>query len=187
MRRLYGIVLIVVGIMSVTSCSPPIAGSTGVSVDAEGHPIIVLAWCGGATPEGVHIYHYEDTSGPWDTMPGPSSAATVVDDVNFIAPSLDGQTASVRLDAPQNGWTVKPKSFILRPKVLYQAFGYQGRGSSQVNTGSVSFSAANVAKLKPGSVLVQRYNERLSPPDWADVTIKREEFDRQGQDPTDCR
>lgn len=187
MRRLCGIVLVVIGIMSVTSCSPPIAGSTGVSVDAEGHPIIVLAWCGGATPEGVDISHYEDTSGPLGTMPGPSSAATVVDDVDFIAPSLDGQSASVRLDAPDDGWTVEPKPFVLRPGVLYQAFGYQGRGYNQVTTSHVSFSADSVADLKPGSVLVQRYDERRSPPDWSDVTITREEFDRQGQDPANCQ
>ncbi|MEV7012153.1 hypothetical protein [Streptosporangium sp. NPDC051022] len=187
MRRLCGVGLLVIGLMSVTGCSPPIAGSTGVSVDTEGHPIIVLAWCEGAAPEGVHISHYEDASGPWSTMPGPSSAATVMDDVDFIAPSLDGQSASVRLDAPDEGWTVEPKPFVLRPRVLYHAFGHQGRGSNQVNTGGVSFSADSVAKLKPGSVLVQRYDERRSPPDWADVVITREEFDRQGRERASCQ
>ncbi|TMR09845.1 hypothetical protein ETD86_41880 [Nonomuraea turkmeniaca] len=107
--------------------------------------------------------------------------------MNFIAPSLDGQSGSVRLDTPQDGWTVEPKPFTLRPRVLYHAFGYQGRGSNQVNTNHVSFSADSVAKLKPGSVLVQRYDEKLSPPDWADVTITQEEFDRQGQDPANCQ
>ncbi|MFD8556591.1 hypothetical protein ACWDOR_33900 [Streptosporangium canum] len=57
----------------------------------------------------------------------------------------------------------------------------------QVNTNYVSFSADSVAKLKPGLVLVQRYDERRSPSDWADVVITQEEFDRQGQDPTDCQ
>ncbi|MFF4771815.1 hypothetical protein [Microtetraspora fusca] len=173
--------------MGVTSCSPPIAGSTGVSVDAEGHPIVVLAWCEGATPEGVSISHYEDASGPLDAMPGPSSGATVADDVDFIAPSLDGQSASFRLDAPDDGWTVEPKPFVLRPGVSYHAFGYQGRGSNQVNTNYVSFSADSVATLKPGSVLVQRYDEKRSVPDWVDVVITRKEFDRQGQDPANCQ
>lgn len=187
MRRLCGIGLLVIGIMSVTGCTPPVAGVTGFSVDAEGHPTIVLAWCEGATPEGVDISHYEDASGSWSTMPGPSSAATVVDDRDFIAPSLDGQSASVRLDAPDDGWTVEPKPFVLRPGVLYQAFGYQGRGSNQVNTNHVSFSADSVAKLKPGSVLVQRYDERQSPSYWVDAVITQEEFDRQGQDPANCQ
>ncbi|WP_214325303.1 hypothetical protein [Nonomuraea sediminis] len=107
--------------------------------------------------------------------------------MDFIAPSLDGQIASVRLDAPDDGWTVEPKPFVLRQGVLYHAFGYQGRGSNQVNTDYVSFSAESVAKLKPGSALVQRYDERRSPPDWVDVTITREEFGRQGQDPANSQ
>ncbi|WP_424530043.1 hypothetical protein ACOZ38_10760 [Sphaerisporangium viridialbum] len=110
-----------------------------------------------------------------------------MDDVDFIAPSLDGQSASVRLDAPDDGWTVEPKPFVLRPGVLYHSFGYQGRGYNQVTTDHVSFSADSVAKLNPGSVLVQRYDERRSPPDRGDVTITREEFDRQGQDPANCQ
>ncbi|MEV4805861.1 hypothetical protein AB0K18_38185 [Nonomuraea sp. NPDC049421] len=83
------------------------AGATGVSVDAEGHPITVLTWCEGATPEGVHISHNADVD---------------VDDVTLIAPRLDGQAGSVRLDMPQNGWKVEPKPFTLREKVLYHAF-----------------------------------------------------------------
>ncbi|MFI6458508.1 hypothetical protein ACIBF6_44050 [Streptosporangium amethystogenes] len=66
------------------------------------------------------------------------------------------------------------------------AFGYQGRGYDQVNTNGVSFSADSVATLKPGSVPVQRYDESSSG-DWVDIVITREEFDRQGQDPTNCR
>ncbi|MFC6577873.1 hypothetical protein [Planomonospora parontospora] len=107
--------------------------------------------------------------------------------MDFIAPSLDGQSASVRLDAPDGGWTVEPKPFVLRPGVLYHAFGYQGGGSSQVNTDHVSFSVDSVKKLKPGLVLVQRYDERRSPPDSVDVVITQEEFDRQAQDPINCQ
>jgi hypothetical protein len=44
-----------------------------------------------------------------------------------------------------------------------------------------------MAKLTPRSVLIQRYDERRSPPDWVDVVITREEFDRQGQDPANCQ
>ncbi|PZG44473.1 hypothetical protein C1I98_17245 [Spongiactinospora gelatinilytica] len=136
----------------------------------------------------MDISHHEDPSGPLDTLPDhPSSAATVVDDVTFIAPSLDGQSASVRLDAPNDGWRVEPKPFVLRPKVLYHAFGYQGRGSNQVNTDHVSFTAESVAKLQPGSVLIQRYNDKPSPPDWSDITITQEEFNRQAQDLANCQ
>ncbi|WP_157099346.1 hypothetical protein [Microbispora sp. ATCC PTA-5024] len=191
MWRLCGSLLVVAGIMSTTtSCSPPVSGMTGVGVDAEGHPIIVLAWCeGAAPPERVSVSHYEDPAGPLDAVPvnTPGSTYRVVDDVNFVAPPLDGRSASVRLDAPDDGWTVEPRPFELRPGVLYGAFGHQGRGDDEVNTDYVSFSAGSVATLTPGSVLVQRYDERRSPaPGWVDVVITRDDFDRQGRD-HDCR
>lgn len=187
MRRLWGIALLIVGIMSVAGCTPPVIGEAGVGVDAEGRPLIVLAWCGDSAPEGVSVSHYEDASGPLGAMPGPSSGATTKSDVTFVAPSLEGQSASVRLDAPDNGWAVEPEPFVLRPGVLYNAFGHRGSGSGQVNIGDVSFSAESVAKLKPGLVLVQRYDETRSPAEWHDVVIPYAEFERQGQDPARCR
>ncbi|MFF0868336.1 hypothetical protein ACFYUV_41710 [Nonomuraea sp. NPDC003560] len=42
-----------------------------------------------------------------------------------------------------------------------------------------------MAALKPGLVLVHGYADRRSPVDWVDMTITREQFDRQGQDPAD--
>ncbi|RBQ21800.1 hypothetical protein DP939_03700 [Spongiactinospora rosea] len=106
--------------------------------------------------------------------------------MNFTAPSLDGRHASVRLDDPQDGWTVEPKPFVLRPKVLYHAYGYRGQGHARVNTMDVGFSAESIAGLKPGSVLIQRYEEKASP-HWVDTTITQEEFDRQAQSPTICQ
>ncbi|GII77456.1 hypothetical protein Sru01_24380 [Sphaerisporangium rufum] len=145
----------------------------------------MLAWCGEAAPESVNVSHYEDSSGALATWPGPSSTATVADDVTFIAPPLDGKSASVPLDAPRDGWTVKPKPFALRPGVLYTAFGYQGKGYDQWTTEHVSFSAESVAKLTPGSVLVQRYD--VSAGHQRDTVITRQEFDRQGRDPATCQ
>lgn len=198
MRRSCGILLAVIGIMSIASCSPPTGGWAGVSVDAQGHPIIALAWCEGAAPERVSISHREDPSGALDSVPGPSSLATVVDDGDFIAPSLNGQIASVRLDAPEDGWTVEPKPFVLRPGVLYSAIGYQKRGSSssQVNIRDVSFRAADFAKLRPGQVLIQ-WGESvpLKTPDangvnseivFVDKVISREDFDREGRNWANC-
>ncbi|MFF4989254.1 hypothetical protein ACFY19_18835 [Streptosporangium saharense] len=187
MRRLWVIALLIVGIMGVAGCTPPVVGEAGVSVDAEGHPLIILAWCGDSAPEGVSVSHYEDTSGPLGAVPGPSSDATTKSDVTFVAPSLEGQSASVRLDAPGDGWTVEPEPFVLRPGVLYNAFGHRGSGSGQVNIGSVSFSMESMAKLKPGLILVQRYDDTRSPAEWNDVVIPYEEFEREGQDPDRCR
>ncbi|MGP3961268.1 hypothetical protein ACTWPT_35245 [Nonomuraea sp. 3N208] len=118
--------------------------------------------------------------------------------MDFIAPSLDGQSASVRLDGPEEGWTVGPKPFVLRPGVLYSASGYQHRGSSysQVNIRDVSFRATDFAKLKPGQVLIQR-GERVpvKTPEvngvdseivFVDKVISREDFDREGQNWANC-
>ncbi|MEU4227475.1 hypothetical protein AB0F17_24535 [Nonomuraea sp. NPDC026600] len=146
----------------------------------------------------MSISHHEDASGALDSAPGPSSSATVADDVDFIAPPLNGQSAAVRLDTPEDGWTVEPKPFALRPGVLYSAIGYQNQGgsSSQVNIRDVSFRAADFAKLKPGQVLIQQ-GESVPPktPEangvdseivFVDKVISREDFDREGQNWANC-
>ncbi|MFD0884151.1 hypothetical protein ACFQ08_06255 [Streptosporangium algeriense] len=56
----------------------------------------------------------------------------------------------------------------------------------QVNIGGFSFSAESVAKLKPGSVLLQSHDKRWSPPDQGDVVITLAEFNRRGRDPAQC-
>ncbi|MFF4416734.1 hypothetical protein ACFYY8_29805 [Streptosporangium sp. NPDC001559] len=158
----------------------------GISVDEQRRPFIVLVWCGDEAPEGVRISHHEEVPGSPGAAPDPSPALTSVDDVDFVAPSLEGNIASVRLDAPGEGWTVEPEPFVLRPGVVYSAFGHRGYGSSQVNIGGFTFSAESVAKLKPGSVLLQAYDERWPSPDRGDVVVSSEEFKRQGQDPAQC-
>ncbi|MEV4377549.1 hypothetical protein [Streptosporangium sp. NPDC049644] len=204
MRRWLKITLTVMIVMGVVACTPPVKGATGFSVDTEGHPIIVLAWCDGATPDGVIIYHDEpyssapaaSTTGRRSATPSIEPSTRIVDDARFIASDLDGQSASVRLDAPADGWRADPGPVVLKPGITYTAFGFQGRGNSQVNTGHVSFRAADLAKLKPGQVLVQQGESvPLKTPDvngvdseivFADKVISRERFDREGQDPTYC-
>ncbi|MDP9863267.1 MULTISPECIES: hypothetical protein [Streptosporangium] len=204
MGRWLKITLAVVVIMGATACTPPIAGSTGVSVDAAGHPIIVLAWCDGATPEDVIVSHDEpysgvlgaDTLGDHSNLPSITASTHSVEDAEFSAPDLDGQSASVRLDAPTGGWTAEPKPLVLKPGVTYNAFGGKGRGNSRINTSWVSFTAESVARLKPGQVLVQGVKEipLKTPIDGVDTefisidtVISQEKFDREGQDPTNCQ
>jgi hypothetical protein len=204
MGRWLKITLAVVVIMGATACTPPIAGSTGVSVDAAGHPIIVLAWCDGVTPEDVIVSHDEpysgvlgaDALGDHANLPSITASTHSVEDAEFSALDLDGQSASVRLDAPAGGWTVEPKPLVLKPGITYHAFGGKGRGNSRVNTAGVSFTAESVARLKPGQVLVQGVKEipLKTPIDgvdtgiiWVDRVISQEKFDREGQDPTDCQ
>ncbi|MFC3983042.1 hypothetical protein [Streptosporangium jomthongense] len=67
MRRLCGIVLLVIGVMSVTGCTPRVVGMAGISVDPQGHPLIVLAWCGDNAPEGASVARFD----PHRILPAP--------------------------------------------------------------------------------------------------------------------
>ncbi|MEU4538151.1 hypothetical protein AB0G15_25185 [Streptosporangium sp. NPDC023825] len=191
MRRWLGVVLAVSVVVGVSGCTPVIGGLTGLSVDSEGHPVIVLAWCEGATPDGVKVYHYEE---PVSTSPGggsvgspvsiniSSSSTVTVDDAHFNAPSLDGQSASFRIDEPADGWTVEPESFAMVPGVEYHAFG--GNRDHTFSIAHVYFTGDDIENLKPGMVLIQQYDEKKG--DWVDVMVSQENFDRQGQDPSRC-
>lgn len=195
MRRWLRITLAIIVTLSATACVPPVAGSVGISVDAEGHPVAVLAWCDGATPEDVTVSHEEPSSGTSgsETLSSPSNLPSStpstlwVRDAKFHAPDLDGQSASVRLDAPVDGWTVEPGPLVLKPGIIYEVSGGKGRGNSRVNTSSVSFTLEDVAKLKPGQVFVQSLDETSSTIEWVDTTISQAEFDREGQDPDPCQ
>ncbi len=110
----------------------------------------------------------------WLTTPGPRRSATVKNDVNFIAPSLDGR-------ARPSGWMhlMTAGRWNRTCSSCAQACattrsGYQGDGYNQMNTDYLSFSADGTAMLKPGSVLVPRYDKTSG--EWGDAVITREEF-----------
>ncbi|AWS46862.1 hypothetical protein [Streptosporangium sp. 'caverna'] len=154
-----------------TGCSVRTGGITGISVDDAGHLTVVLAWCGRG-PDVVIVYH--DPVGP-ETNP-----AAV--DAEYRPPALGGKGASFRFDAPSDGWTVVPKPLIPAPGVTYRVYGATHDNSS--STANVGFEAGDVAKLKPGLVLVQRYDEKKQ--DAVDVVMSLREFEREGQDPANC-
>ncbi|WP_153054460.1 hypothetical protein [Planomonospora sphaerica] len=195
MRRWLRIALAITVTLGVTACVPPVAGSVGISVDAQGHPVAVLAWCDGTTPEEVIVSHEETSSGVSGTdsesspssLPSDTAPTRWVEDATFHAPDLDGQSASVRLDAPAGGWTVEPGPPALKPGVMYHVSGGKGRGNSRVNTSSVSFTTEDLVKLEPGRVFVQKLDETSPTITWVDTTISRAEFDREGQDPDACQ
>ncbi|GAA3080023.1 hypothetical protein [Streptosporangium carneum] len=191
MRRGLGILLAAAVIMSATGCTPVGGGLTGVGVDAEGHPIIVLAWCDGAAPEHAIVFRARGSAGtaPQDDpsdLPGGTASAEATREVRFNAPSLDGNSASFRLDAPADGWAAESEPLVLEAGVTYNARGWKGSGYTQVSTQDVSFTAGDVAELKPGQVLVQQLDEKTQAIRWIDAVISREEFDRQGRDPASC-
>ncbi|MFC6577002.1 hypothetical protein [Planomonospora parontospora] len=190
MRRWIGVVFAFSAVVGVSGCTPAVGGSAGLTIDSEGHPVIVLAWCEGGAPDGVAVYHEEEPSGASaaDASVGSpassdiSSSAVEVNDARFNAPPLDGKSASFRIDEPSDGWTVEPKPFVMVPGIEYRAFG--STRDHAYSTDSVSFASDDIAKLKPGMVLIQQYDEKKD--DSVDVLISQEEFDRRGQDPSQC-
>ncbi|MEW9530173.1 hypothetical protein [Microbispora sp. NPDC049125] len=192
-------------VMGATACSPPLRGVSGLSVDADGHPIIVMAWCDGAAPDAIYVYHDEiaplsgtpnsATSGDPSATPSVDPPTRSVDDAKFTAPDLQGQNASVRLDAPADGWTVEPQPLVLKPGVTYIALASHGRGADIVNLLQVGFTAVQAAHLTPGQVLFQGWGEPPSEGPMAsaawldplsDKVISREEFNRKIQESRYC-
>lgn len=179
MRKQVRLALGGVLVAGLTGCTVPIGGDTGISVDEAGHLIVVLTWCG-RSPDAVVVYH-DPAPAKTDSAAGTAKNPSVVD-ADYQAPALGGQSASFRLDAPSGGWTVTPKPLIPDPAITYTAYGATHDNSS--STRSVSFEADDVAKVKPGLVLVQRYDEKKQ--DDVDVVMSLREFERAGQGATDC-
>jgi hypothetical protein len=179
MRKWMSVVLGGALLAGITGCSVRTSGITGISVDDAGHLTAVLAWCGRG-PDIVIVYH--DPVGP-ETNP---AAGTTKDsnavDAEYRPPALGGKGASFRFDAPSGGWTVVPKPLIPVSGITYGVYGATHDNSS--STAHVGFEAGDVAKLKPGLVLVQRYDEKKQ--DAVDVVMSLREFEREGQDPANC-
>ncbi|MEV4166150.1 hypothetical protein [Nonomuraea dietziae] len=161
---------------ALTGCSVPRNGVTGISVDEAGRLTVVLAWCGRA-PDLVIVYH--------DRAPGEKGGTAdrpTVTDAAYDAPALPGQRASFRMDAPSDGWTAAPAPLVPDPAITYTVYGTTRDNS--YSTRSVSFQADDAAKLTPGSVLVQGYDERTRT--HPDVLLPLKEFEQELRDFKDC-
>jgi hypothetical protein len=145
-----------------TGCSVPVNGLTGVSRDADRHPVAVFAWCGNGPPDGARLYL------------ATGEETTVAD---YHAPALAGQVASVRLDAAGGGWTATPAHPALRPGVDYSLYGWTSDNST--STAHVDFQLADLDGLTPGMVFVQRYDEARR--DWVDTVVPEAEFRRDAE------
>jgi hypothetical protein len=161
---------------ALTGCSVPSNGVTGISVDEAGRLTVVLAWCGRA-PDVVIVYH--------DRARGEAAGRPddpTVTDATYDAPALPGQRASFLIDAPSGGWTAAPAQLVPDPAITYTVFG--ATRDNSYSTRSVSFQADDAAKLTPGSVLVQGYDERTRT--HPDVVLPLKEFEQELRDFKDC-
>ncbi|MFD2083231.1 hypothetical protein SAMN05421678_103167 [Actinopolymorpha cephalotaxi] len=147
-------------------CTVPVNGLTGISVDQQGHLIVVLAWCGRTAPDGAVIFH--------DV--GSDESGQSVGDADYDAPKLSGGLASFRVDAPGDGWKLDGKPPRFREKITYSAFG--GTNDNSWSTGNVDFQLATTRLIQPGHVLLQEDNGH-------DIQVTRRVFYRMAHDPNE--
>ena len=122
-------------------CTPESGGVTGISVDAEGQPVAVIAMCEGAVDS---LILYTDSAGEevvaeWET----SESIDALDQVNLRTPARPWKVVAT-MPALEEGETY----------VLYGA-----TVDNDWSSAHVEFSTASLRKLSPDLVLTHVYNE----------------------------
>ncbi|TQS46861.1 hypothetical protein [Cryptosporangium phraense] len=127
---------------TLSGCSVPQGGFTGVSVDASGQPVAVIAVCKGWI-DGVVLYRDDGekliTLGNWDSD------------------QRIRRYAAVSLIAPPTGWTADHPLDVLQPNTVYSIFG--GTDSSKWSTLSVDFTVEELRDISPGEVLYLQFRK----------------------------
>ncbi|MEV4526036.1 hypothetical protein [Streptosporangium sp. NPDC049304] len=95
---------------------------------------------------------------------------------------MNGQSASFRLDAPAGDWVITPKPPSLDPAITYNAYGFTNDNTSSLR--HVKFELDDAAKIAPGRVLIQEWDEKRQQD--IDVVLSLDAFERMGQDPRNC-
>ncbi|MER5626447.1 hypothetical protein ABT061_36005 [Streptosporangium sp. NPDC002544] len=179
MRRIVGLFAIGALVFGTAGCTVPSNGITGITIDATGNLVVVLAWCG-RQPDAVIVYH--DRSAEGAAAPSeyePSSGGSSIEDAVYVAPRIEGGIASFRLDAPDSGWEAVLKPSAFDSTITYSAYG--ATNDNSYSTRHVRFRIGDAEELKrrPGTVLDNRYD--LQTGEESNVFVPRAEFDRQGQ------
>lgn len=127
------------------------AGSTGISIDERGYPVLVFALCNDHI-DGATIYRDRTKSDP----KGDDSSVSVADwGAASPVTSRTAAAAELHIASPSDLWSGTGPSEKLRPGVAYVAYGWT-RDNSWF-TGHVEFTLARISKLKPRQVLTQTY------------------------------
>jgi hypothetical protein len=127
------------------------AGSTGMTVDEEGHPVIVFAVCHDHI-DGATIFRDRTKADPKGEDPSVS-----VGDWDAASPVTPQTTMQAELSTanPSETWSRVGVLEAMRPDVVYAAYGWTH--DNTWFTGHVEFTLARLSKLKPGQVLTQTY------------------------------
>jgi len=141
-------------VVSLTGCETVAgAGSTGMSVDGQGRPVVVFALCNDHI-DGATVYRDRTAADP----AGDDSTVSVADwdAVSPITPD-SAINASLNTVEPSAAWRRTSPPVALKPGVLYVAYGWTR--DSTWYTGHVEFTLERLSNLKPGQVLSQTYVE----------------------------
>ncbi|WP_262281731.1 hypothetical protein [Micromonospora sp. MA102] len=144
-----------------TACTPATEGITGITVDADGQPVAVLAWCASRPPGGIAIDDGRSDrpsagpSWPGQDFPVPPRAVSpeTVPLIGFPPPE------------PPPGVT----SFVL----------FAAADDNSFNTRPVRFQPSELAALRPEQVLI---TEILEGGMERNAVVTREELARRAAD-----
>jgi hypothetical protein len=163
MRRLaVTAALMIIAAFGLCGCTVPINGMTGMTVDQDGNLTAVFAWCGDSSPDGATLYDPRGFDGTTVAV--------------YRAPHLAGHTASLRLDAPANGWVAQKPMPVLDPTVRYVIYGWTSDNST--STADVEFAVTDRDRLTPGTVLIQMADAKFN---FHDALIPMADFQHRGQ------
>lgn len=141
---------------TLTSCTVPRRGLTGIRLDAAGHLTAVLAWCPGKAPDGITLH---------------TEAGNPELSIEYRAPELSGTYAQAGLSEPSPGWTASARLPVLDPGREYRLYGWTKDASS--STRAVTFRLAELRA--DDSILIQdEYDEATD--SWPNVHLTAEEF-----------
>ncbi|MEU5722672.1 hypothetical protein [Micromonospora sp. NPDC047738] len=146
---------------ALTACTPEIKAATGISVDESGQPVAMVAWCAARPPDVVLLFdataddrHPRHTEWDW---PGRE----------YRVPDEATSPATVPLTGfPPAKLPVGVVDFAM----------YAVADDSSFTSQRVGFRLADLAGLKPGSVLVTDYQDKAE--SLHELTL--EEFARRG-------
>jgi hypothetical protein len=134
--RKVALLIVVAAIMTLTSgCTVPDVGASGIGVDPLGNPVGYLRVCERHQHVDAAVVYTDgtdDTRGRW-------TAAVAITDV-----------AIWPLTGPAQGWTTETALKPLITGTLYNLYGATTDNSA--STAGVSFTAADLAAMKPGQV-----------------------------------
>ena len=143
-HRAFGVVAGIGALLLTTACSAEVVGLAGVSVDERGDPIAVVVACKG-TYDAAHL---EDVSNL------DATTLNIVRDWSFSAVRMMRWNI---VESPAATHAKPGGTLVVKPGVPYQLTTFSK--ADQTTSGSVTFTAADLAGLRPGQVRYFNKNE----------------------------